>query len=262
MMEPQLSVIVQVEETLLFAFGARDAHKLALTIPIHKECTTSLVALSIEDTRLCFMELCRKVICDAICHAAMALARVECVGCRLEDCGQIPMPTQHSICKNTPDELLRTPTYGGFFTGFLFAGGPDGFLIDNRYYNQIAPYVNIHSLLEDKKMASWFSPTMVLGVFLRKLEGFSVFFNQDHPTRVKDVCMFEGIDIDSILIFMHDVVCPQATRALVVLAKTKKELTRDKTSLPIVMPDDVKVYRGVKRCRTTSPFFEDGSGSV
>lgn len=268
MERPELSVLVQPEETLLFAFGGRDAHELALTMPIEKKCITSLVALSIEDTQVCFMEMCRRIICEAICEAAMALARVECLGCRIEHCGQIPIPSQHSICGKSPDELLRTPTYGGFFTGFLFAGGPGGFLIDNRYYNQIAPYVNINSLLGEKKMATWFPPTTVLGIFLRKIEGFSVFFNQEHPNRVKDLFLYEGIDVDTIMIFMHAIVCPQSTRALVVLAKSEKELARDKRlstdvkSLEGVTPDDTKVYRGVKRFRGTDHFSEDGTGAV
>ena len=266
----ELSVLVQPEETLLFAFGGRDAHGLALTKPIEEKCITSLVALSMEDTQVCFMEVCRRTyVCEAICEAAMALVRVECVGCRVEHCGHISMPSQHSICGKSPDELLRIPTYGGFFTGFLFAGGPGGFLIDNRYYNQIAPYVSINSLLGEKKMATWFPPTTVLGIFLRKIEGFSVFFNQEHPNRVKDLFLYEGIDIDTILIFMHTIVCPQSTRALVVLAKSEKELVSNKKkeltdveSLESVTSGDTKRYRGVKRVRQTDQFSEDGTRPV
>ena len=219
-----VDVIVETDQTILQSFGVSEAHKLALTMAIEGECITSLVVLSIEDTRLCFMEFSRRVIVQAICNAAMALIRLECLGCRMDSCGQTPISSQHGICKKSPSELLREPTYAPFFTGFLFAGGPGGFLLDNHYYRQIAPYVNVNSLVEGKGLASWYPPTTILAVFLRKLEGYGSFFVEQHPTAVKDLFLDVGTDVDSIILFMYDINCPAPTRALVVIADSEKKV--------------------------------------
>lgn len=265
-----VDVIVETDQTILQSFGVSEAHKLAGRMPAEDECITNLVTLSLEDTRLCFMEFSRRVIVRAICNAAVALVRLECLGCRMASCGQIPISDQHSICKKNPYELMQEPTYASFFTGFLFAGGPGGFLVDNRYYIQIAPYVNVNSLVEGEGLATWFPPTTILAVFLRKLEGYASFFSDQHPAAVKDLFLDVGTDIDSIMLFMYDVRCPVPTRALVVIADSEKEvnkgrqiLTDVKTFEGVAAKDDTKLYRGVKRQRATRVYFaareENGS---
>lgn len=264
------SFFVSPQETLLQSLGSRDGHKLALEMPIEKECITSLVALSLEDTRLCFVEYSRRIIADAICRAAISLIKSECLGCRIEDCGQPHLEYQHTICKKSPDELLRTPTYAAYFIGFLFAGGPGGFLVDNRYYNKIAPYVNINSLVEGKGLGLWFPPTTILGVFLRKAEGFESFLTGDHPTKVKDLSLDVGEAEDVIALFMLDIVCPQSTRALVVIENGEKELKRFQERKKFktgqaVSKEGETVYRGIKRVRRekeTEEEEQDGNESM
>lgn len=248
-------VIVGTDQTILQAFGGEASFKMNQTADEH---TTGLVALSLEDTRLCFMELSRRVIVGAICNAAMALVRLECLGCRIDSCDGSHIAAQHAFCKKTPQELLLKSGYAGFFTGYLFAGGPGGFLLDNQYYAKVAPYVNVNSLVEGKGLASWFPPTTILGVYLRKLEGYTPFFSGVQHTSVKGLYLDDEVDVDAILLFMCDVGCSSPTRSLVVIADADKKLNRGQQLVTVAKAFEgetgdglVKGQPRVKRQRTT-----------
>ena len=213
-------VVVSEDKTIMQAFGVK-ASFLDL-LPRERE-STETITLSPEDTELYFKELSRRVLSEAICNAAVALVRLECLGCRCEANGIDYAEDQHGLCKRSCGLNFLLEDNPAFFMGFLFARNNDGFLIDSKYFEVILPYVNPNTLLAGGFVHIW-PPTAILMMYLRQKHVYKPFFTNNPSLSGLDIGRLEECDVNAFMIRVLGGKCETSTRGILVEIDGAKKL--------------------------------------